>query len=321
MPLDTIQRTTPRLFHRGPTPLVRMVLATVVAVFLMVTDARFQIGNAVRAVVATVLSPLQWLSAQPVRTVNLLGDYVTTVETAKQTKEQAATLLAQQALKAQRADLLMRENQALRQLLKLQQALPIQARAAEVVYVAPDPFTRRVVVNKGSSQGVQLGAPVLDGAGLLGQVVRVFPLSSEVTLIDNPDQATPIVNSRTGERGLVYGDRQSPQPGALEVRFTVANADFRVGDVLTTSGTGGVYPAGLPVGTVSLVSHSNNSAFTRVQAIPAAYPLSLGHVLVLDPQKIPQNEAVAATAPAAAGSAATRNRNAKPRPAQSGGQP
>ena len=138
---------------------------------------------------------------------------------------------------------------------------------------------------------------------------------------DNPEQATPIVNSRTGERGLVYGDRQSPQPGALEVRFTVANADFRVGDVLTTSGTGGVYPAGLPVGTVSLVSHSNNSSFTRVQAMPAAYPLSLGHVLVLDPQKIPQNEAVAAAAPAAAGSATTRNRNAKPRPGQSGGQP
>ena len=172
MPLDTFERSTPRLFNRGPTPLVRLLLATTLGIFLMVADSRFGIGSTARSVTATVLAPLQWLGAQPVKTVNLLGTYVTTVETAKQTQEQAATLMAQQALKAQRADLLMRENQSLRELLSLEQALPIQARAAEVVYIAPDPFTRRVVINKGSSAGIVEGAPVIGASGLLGQVVR-----------------------------------------------------------------------------------------------------------------------------------------------------
>ena len=208
-------------------------------------------------------------------------------------------LIAQQALKAQRAELLQRENEQLRQMLSLQQALPINARAAEIVYIAPDPFTRKAVINKGSTQGVAPGSPVIDSTGLLGQTIRVFPLSSEVTLIDNPEHATPIINSRTGERGLAYGDSQSPQASALEVRFMASNADFRVGDVLTTSGLGGVYPAGLPVGTVSLVDRRSNTSFTRVQATPAAKPLALGYVLVLEPQEQVKSEAVAAAASAA----------------------
>jgi rod shape-determining protein MreC len=310
MPLDTFERSTPRLFNRGPTPLVRLLLATTLGIFLMVADSRFGIGSTARSVTATVLAPLQWLGAQPVKTVNLLGTYVTTVETAKQTQEQAATLMAQQALKAQRADLLMRENQSLRELLSLEQALPIQARAAEVVYIAPDPFTRRVVINKGSSAGIVEGAPVIDASGLLGQVLRVYPLSSEVTLIDNPEHATPIINSRTGERGLAYGDSQSPQASALEVRFMASNADFKVGDVLTTSGLGGVYPAGLPVGTVSLVDRRSNTSFTRVQATPAAKPLALGYVLVLEPQEQVKSEAAASAASAAAAAKADRKAGA-----------
>ena len=119
MALDSLERSTPRLFHRGPSPLTQLGIATVVAVFLMLADSRFQVGNSVRAVVATVLAPLQWLSAQPVKSVNLMGDYVTTLDTARQSQEQAAMLIAQQALKAQRAELLQRENEQLRQMLSL----------------------------------------------------------------------------------------------------------------------------------------------------------------------------------------------------------
>ena len=269
--------------------MTQLGIATVVAVFLMLADSRFQVGNSVRAVVATVLAPLQWLSAQPVKSVNLMGDYVTTLDTARQSQEQAAMLIAQQALKAQRADLLMRENAALRELLGLQQQLPMQARAAEVAYVAADPFVRKVTINKGSRQGIVQGAPVIDGRGLLGQVVRVHPLSSEVLLLDNPQQAVPVLNSRTGERSLVYGDSQNPRGNALEIRFLSNTDDVQVGDTIVSSGVGGIYPVGLPVGTVSAVERRNNSAFLRVQLAPAAQMLSVNHVLVLDP--VPQEPA------------------------------
>ena len=112
------------------------------------------------------------------------------------------------------------------------------------------------------------------------------------------------------DRGLAYGDSQSPQASALEVRFMASNADFKVGDVLTTSGLGGVYPAGLPVGTVSLVDRRSNTSFTRVQATPAAKPLALGYVLVLEPQEQVKSEAAASAASAAAAAKADRKAGA-----------
>ena len=138
MPLDTFERSTPRLFNRGPTPLVRLLLATALGIFLMVADNRFRIGDTARSVTATVLAPLQWLGAQPVKTVNLLGTYVTTVETAKQTQEQAATLMAQQALKAQRAGRPLRGQQSLREGRNRGSALRSEARAGGVGCMAHD---------------------------------------------------------------------------------------------------------------------------------------------------------------------------------------
>lgn len=286
MSLHSFERKPPPMFRRSLSPSARMGLVAVFAIVLILVDGRWQVGDGVRSGLATVLRPFQWLSAQPVKAVDLMGAYVTTVETAQQTKEQATLQIAQLALKAQRAELLMRENAALRELLGLQQQLPMQARAAEVAYVAADPFVRKVTLNKGSAQGIAKGAPVIDGHGLLGQVVRVFPLSSEVLLVDNPQQAVPALNNRTGERSLVYGDSQNPSGNALEIRFLSNADDVQAGDVIVTSGVGGIYPAGLPLGTVALVERRNNSAFLRVQLAPAAHMLSLDHVLVLDP--VPQ---------------------------------
>lgn len=289
MPLHSFERKPPPMFRRSLSPLARMGLVAAASIVLMVVDSHWRLGDGVRAGIATVLRPLQWLSAQPVKAVDLMGSYVTTVETAQQTKEQATLQIAQLALQAQRAELLMRENAALRELLGLQQQLPVQARAAEVAYVAADPFVRKVTINKGSSQGIAKGAPVIDGHGLLGQVVRVFPLSSEVLLVDNPQHAVPALNNRTGERSLVYGDSQNPRGNSLEIRFLSNAEDVREGDVIVTSGVGGIYPAGLPLGTVSVVERRNNSAFLRVQLAPAARMQSVNHVLVLDP--VPHEQA------------------------------
>ncbi len=323
MPLHSFERKPPPMFRRSLSPSARMGLVAIVTIVLMVVDSRWQMGQSVRAGIATVLKPLQWVGAQPVKAVDLMGSYVTTVESAQQTKEQATLQIAQLALKAQRAELLMRENAALRELLGLQQQLPMQARAAEVAHEAADPFVRKVILNKGSRQGIVQGSPVIDGRGLLGQVVRVFPLSSEVLLLDSPQQAVPALNNRTGERSLVYGDSQQPRGNALEIRFLANTEDVQVGDAIVTSGVGGIYPAGLPLGTVSVVERRNNSAFLRVQLTPAAHMLSVDHVLVLDPvpQALEESDALAekpgkSSAPRKAASRAAANSSA----AASGGR-
>ena len=323
MPLHSFERKPPPMFRRSLSPSARMGLVAIVTIVLMVVDSHWQMGQSVRAGIATVLKPLQWVGAQPVKAVDLMGSYVTTVESAQQTKEQATLQIAQLALKAQRTELLMRENAALRELLGLQQQLPMQARAAEVAHEAADPFVRKVILNKGSRQGIVQGSPVIDGRGLLGQVVRVFPLSSEVLLLDSPQQAVPALNNRTGERSLVYGDSQQPRGNALEIRFLANTEDVQVGDAIVTSGVGGIYPAGLPLGTVSVVERRNNSAFLRVQLTPAAHMLSVDHVLVLDPvpQALEESDALAekqgkSSAPRKAASRAAANSSA----AASGGR-
>ena len=323
MPLHSFERKPPPMFRRSLSPSARMGLVAIVTIVLMVVDSRWQMGQSVRAGIATVLKPLQWVGAQPVKAVDLMGSYVTTIESAQQTKEQATLQIAQLALKAQRTELLMRENAALRELLGLQQQLPMQARAAEVAHEAADPFVRKVILNKGSRQGIVQGSPVIDGRGLLGQVVRVFPLSSEVLLLDSPQQAVPALNNRTGERSLVYGDSQQPRGNALEIRFLANTEDVQVGDAIVTSGVGGIYPAGLPLGTVSVVERRNNSAFLRVQLTPAAHMLSVDHVLVLDPvpQALEESDALAekqgkSSAPRKAASRAAANSSA----AASGGR-
>lgn len=323
MPLHSFERKPPPMFRRSLSPSARMGLVAIATIVLMVVDSRWQMGQSVRAGIATVLKPLQWVGAQPVKAVDLMGSYVTTVESAQQTKEQATLQIAQLALKAQRTELLMRENAALRELLGLQQQLPMQARAAEVAHEAADPFVRKVILNKGSRQGIVQGSPVIDGRGLLGQVVRVFPLSSEVLLLDSPQQAVPALNNRTGERSLVYGDSQQPRGNALEIRFLANTEDVQVGDAIVTSGVGGIYPAGLPLGTVSVVERRNNSAFLRVQLTPAAHMLSVDHVLVLDPvpQALEESDALAekqgkSSAPRKAASRAAANSSA----AASGGR-
>ncbi|MBP6138294.1 MAG: rod shape-determining protein MreC [Brachymonas sp.] len=293
MSLHSFERKSPPLFRRSLSPLARLGVASALSVFFMLADSRLHWGDYFRSAAATVLAPLQWLGEQPVKAVDLMGAYVTTVESAQQTKEQATIRVAQQALKAQRADLLLRENASLRDLLGLQQQLPLQARAAQVEHVAADPFVRKLVIDKGSSQGVVQGSPVIDENGLVGQVVRVFARSSEVSLVDNLQHATPVLNNRTGERSLVYGDSQTPRGNALEIRFLPNNTDVQVGDIISTSGTGGIYPAGLPVGRVAAVEKHNNSAFMRVQLAPFAKLLSVNHVLVLEPIEALQTEAAA----------------------------
>ena len=156
------------------------------------------------------------------------------------------------------------------------------SQAAQVLYDAADPFTRKVVISKGMLQHIELGSPVLDELGVVGQVTRVYPTLSEVTLITDRDHAIPVLNVRTGVRGVAFGDT-SVHTDALELRYTPANADVAVGDLLTTSGVDGVYPAGLPVARVEKVERQVDAAFARIYCAPVGLVTGTTHVLVLNP--------------------------------------
>jgi rod shape-determining protein MreC len=151
-----------------------------------------------------------------------------------------------------------------------------------VLYDAADPYSRKVVIDRGQTHGIEAGSPVIDESGVLGQVTRVYPLVSEVTLLIDRDQAIPVLNARTGVRSVAHGEPSASGDG-LELRYTLASADIAEGDLLTTSGVDGIYPAGLPVARVTLVERQAESSFTRVRCEPMARVQGTLHVLVLAP--------------------------------------
>ncbi|HEX9720800.1 MAG TPA: rod shape-determining protein MreC [Ramlibacter sp.] len=303
MPLGTLDRTPPPFFKQGPSAVSKLMVCSALALFLMVADTRFRVAQPLRAVVATVLYPLQWLAMRPVLLVRYGAQYFESLESAQRWEEAARRKLAQQSHRANQVEQLTLENERLRKLLELRERVNTPSQAAEVLYDAADPYTRKVVIDKGLAQGIQAGSPVIDESGVLGQVTRVYPLVSEVTLLTDREQAIPVLNARTGARSVAYGDPSS-QGGALELRFMAGNADVKPGDVLTTSGVDGVYPPGLPVARVAKVERRPDSAFARITCSPQALMDGARHVMVLAPisaQVLPRPGQDDAAAPARKG--------------------
>jgi rod shape-determining protein MreC len=285
MPLGTLDRTPPPFFRQGHSALTKLVFFSALAFFLMVADTRFKVAVPLRAALATALHPVQRALLVPVQMWEGGSDYLRGLSSALRNEQQAQQTLAKQSERALRVEQLMAENMRLRALLDLRPALPVRTQAAEVLYDAPDPYSRKVVVDHGAAQGVKLGAPVIDEAGVLGQVTRVYPLTSEVTLLLDKDAAIPLLNPRTQQRGAAFGTG-----AAMELRFMAANADVQVGDVLNTSGVDGVYPPGLAVAKVAAVERRAESGFARITLAPIALPDGVRHVLLLEPLSVQMPE-------------------------------
>ena len=220
MALGTLERSAPSFFRQGPSALSRWAVYGALALFLMVADARFHLTDPLRKAVGAVLYPVQWLMLQPVELLGQGAGYFEALQRAQQEAQQAREHMVQLAQRANQAADLLQENTQLRQLLALRERLSPPSQAAQVLYDAADPYTRRVVVDKGQVAGVELGSPVLDELGVLGQVTRVLPFVSEVTLLVDRDQAIPVLNTRTGVRSVAYGDPTGQAGGGLELRFT-----------------------------------------------------------------------------------------------------
>jgi len=296
MPLGTLDRSAPSFFRQGPSALSRLALYSALALFLMVADARFHLTEPVRKAISAVLYPLQWVMLQPVEFAGRGAGYFQSLQTAQDGMDAAQQKMALMSQRANQAELLLQENERLRKLLELRDRLDTPSQAAQVIYDTADPYTRRVMIDRGQTAGVELGSPVLDEAGVLGQVTRVHPFLSEVTLLIDRDQAIPVLNVRTGARSVAYGDPIAGHGGGMELRFMPGNADVEEGDLLTTSGVDGLYPAGLPVARVVRVERRADSAFARIYCTPLSQVYGARHVMVLKPlvADLPERPAPAA---------------------------
>lgn len=287
MPLGTLDRTPPPFFKQGMPALTKLLFFSALAFFLMVADTRFKVTLPLRAAMATVLHPVERMLLAPVRAWVAVHDYVGGLAEARAREAAALRRLAEQSERAARADQQLQENARLRELLGLRAQIAVKTEAAEVLYEAADPYSRKIVIDRGATHGIAPASPVIDAAGVLGQVTRVYPLASEVTLLTDRDAAIPVINTRSQARGLAYGDPTSLAAGAgMEQRFLANNADVQPGDVLLTSGVDAVYPPGLPVARVISVDRRAGATFAKVVLAPSASPDSVRHVLVLEPLKL-----------------------------------
>ncbi len=281
MALDSIDRSPPPFFRVGFAPLTKLIFFSLLSILLMVADKKIQFTQPIRAVLSTGILPIQWVVLQPGRALSSVGEYFQSLDQAQSDLAAAKIKALQQTIRAQQVEQLQIENQSLRQLLDLQTQAIKKSQIAEVLFDVADPYNQRIVIDKGSLKEVALGSPVVDVGGVVGQVTRVFPLTSEVTLLTDHDQSIPVLNSRTGARNVAYGDVLNGLP-KIELRFVPASADVKEGDLLTTSGIDGVYPAGLQVARISHIERRVDISFARIHATPLA-EMKGRHVLVIHP--------------------------------------
>jgi len=252
------------MFARGLGPTARLLIWLLVGVSCVVLDVRYHALEGLRSGFSMLLQPVRQVMRAPSDVATELGHFFTRHRLLQKERDALLVERAQWLVSANAAHELARENSELRALLQLQTRPGQKLVHAALLYQGHDWFAQRITLDQGASAGLRSGLPVVDAAGLVGQVSRVYPGSSEVTLISNAEQLTPVFVERTGQRGLAAGSGH----GRLELRYMPSQTDIRPGDRLLTSGIDRVYPAGIPVARVSRVSRSQSSPYLRVECLP-----------------------------------------------------
>lgn len=307
--MPVFNHAPPPFFKRGPAPLALLSFYVALSIALFVLDLRFHALDVLRQGVSVVTDPLQRLAQSPLHLATDSSAYFRELESLQAENgnfraEQLATVP-----KLVRLQELEAENTHLRGLLKLREHNMPDGQVASILYTARDPFARRVYLDKGLNQGLQAGQPVIDTAGVVGQVTRVFPLSAEVTLLTDKDQAVPVQVLRTGQRSVTFGLGN----GLVELKYIPVSADVVLGDQLVTSGLDGVYPAGFPVATVTQVERDSAYAFAHIIAVPVAAVQSHNIIMALKSRELPLSPEDEASA-AASGKAGKPAANARSSP-------
>lgn len=262
-----MEYSPPPLFKQGASARVKMMVFAGISIGLLLVDSRMHALTAVRQAVGTVLYPVQMAALVPRDVVLGVGNYFSSISALeKQVRDLKLEQIAS-AQMLQQAQLNIAENNQLRKLMEAREHVPVKTKLAEILYDTRDSATRKIVLDRGIQDGVELGRPVIDNQGVVGQVTRVFPFTSEVTLLTDEEQAIPVQVLRNGVRSVAYGRGKG---GTMELRFTEPSADIQIGDVVITSGLDGLYPAGLAVARVTLVERNAHGPFGRVVCQPLA---------------------------------------------------
>jgi len=256
-----------RFFNRGPSPAIRLVFFALLSLLLVFVDVRYRYLESIRSGISVLVYPLQRLVTAPSKLWHEVDDFFSShnslirdnVELRHQHTLDSAQLLQLEVLKG--------ENQHLRTLLLVQQRADYPMQLAEIMYVARDIFNRKILLDKGTQANVLTGQVVMDDSGIVGQVTRVYPWMSEVTLITDKDHSVPVQVLRNGLRAVVFG---SGDAGELALRYMPISSDIQNGDVLVTSGIDGTYPPGLPVAKIIHVERDPAYPFARILCAPIA---------------------------------------------------
>lgn len=256
----------------------RFGLYVLFCLILVAVDTRYATLQGVHDGLNAVLFPTRRALAMPWDWLRQAGGFFVThgdlkSENARLQREHELLLLGSQNQRSLEA-----ENAHLRSLLALDLQPNVTGLAAEIVQASPDPFNRKVIINRGTVAGLEPGRPVVDGTGLVGQVTRVFPYSAEVSLLTDREQGAPAMNLRNGLRLIVSG---TGADNLLEIRFLDMHADVKVGDLLYTSGIDGIYPEGIPVARVVATEPPRHTPFAKALCRPMGGVGRFRHVLVL----------------------------------------
>jgi rod shape-determining protein MreC len=235
---------------------------------LMVADHRQHHLAAIRDGVATLAYPIQWAVSAPVQAFDAMRESFATRSRVEAENVKLASDNLVLRLKLLRFDSLEQENQRLRAVRESSARAVQRTLIAEILRVDLDPFRERVLVNKGTRAGVFRGQAVIDANGIFGQVTRAGPYSAEIILISDPESAIPVQVNRTGARGIALG--KGERSGLLSLPYMPQNADVIVGDLLVSSGLGGVYPPGYPVAKVTSVVRDPGQPLLAIEAEPLA---------------------------------------------------
>lgn len=270
---------SPNFFVRGSSPFTRLIGFATLSLLLIASDARFDYLTKIRANAVSLLSPFQWIANRPVILYNDISDLLTSHDQLQKEIRRLNLQALIQGEALQKLKTLELENTRLRALLDAQSISARPTKMAEIVHLGLDSYSHKIIVNAGKDKHIKAGQAVVDVAGVLGQVTKLYEHTSEVTLLIDQDLSIPVQVERNGLRAIAFG---SGRENSINLPYLPANVDIKVGDRLVTSGIDGVYPAGLGVATVERVLTSAGSPFATILATPVAKVHNFRQVLLLD---------------------------------------
>lgn len=255
-----------RVVQASP-PIARILFAIALSISLMVIDQRSHYLRDIRSLLSTAIYPIQYVASLPQKVGTGVGEFFTGHQVYQLENEKLKLKILKLKAAQQKHNALLAENARLRALFKAAAKVADKALIAELIEVNLEPFTQKLLVDKGSRDGVFVGQAVIDANGIMGQITGISPSTSTITLLTDPGHAIPVQVQRNGLRAILFGTGATNE---LSLPHLTATSDIDKGDVLISSGMAGRFPAGYPVARVERISSDANESFLEIVALPVA---------------------------------------------------